>query len=185
MIRAFLGIDLPAAVRGALQVQQFLLPLPRKVEPENLHLTLVFLGECPEPALQAAHEGFEALRERGFPLALQGLGLFGKDKPRVAWAGVGPSPELMKLQAKVETIARRAGCPIDARKFTPHVTLGRFQPPPPADAMRLERAVAMGTGFRTDPWEVTELTLWRSHLTGKGSQYEVLARYPLITGTSS
>ena len=179
MIRAFLGIDLPFAVRGALQVQQFLLPMPRKVEAENLHLTLVFLGDCPELALDAAHEGFEALREARFFLALQGLGLFGKDKPRVAWAGVAPSPELMRLQAKVETIARRAGCPLDARKFVPHVTLGRFQPPPPPDAMRLERAVAMGQAFRTDPWEVTELTLWRSHLTGKGSHYEVLTRYPL------
>lgn len=179
MIRAFLGIDLPPAVRGALQVQQFLLPMPRKVEAENLHLTLVFLGDCPELALDAAHEGFEALREVGFSIALQGLGLFGRDKPRVVWAGVAPSPELMHLQAKVETIARRAGCPIDARKFVPHVTLGRFQPPPPPDAMRLERAVAMGQGFRTDPWEVSALTLWRSHLTSKGSHYEVLTRYPL------
>ena len=41
------------------------------------------------------------------------------------------APDLMRLQAKVETIARRAGCPLDARKFVPHVTLGRFQPPPP------------------------------------------------------
>ena len=179
MIRAFLGIDLPPTVRGALQVQQFLLPLPRKVEPEKLHLTLVFLGDCPEPALEAAHEDLDALRERRFLLSLQGLGLFGKDRPRVAWAGVAQSGELMHLQAKVETVARRAGCPLDARKFMPHVTLGRFAPPPPADAMRLERAVAMGQGFRTDPWEVTELTLWRSHLTGKGSHYTVLARYPL------
>lgn len=179
MIRAFLGIDLPPAVRGALQVQQFLLPLPRKVEAENLHLTLVFLGDCPELALDAAHEGFGALREPRFSLSLQGLGLFGKDKPRLAWAGVAASPELMRLQAKVETIARRAGCPIDARKFLPHVTLGRFQPPPPPDAMRLERAVAMGQGFRTDPWLVSELTLWRSHLTSKGSHYQVLTRYPL------
>jgi 2'-5' RNA ligase len=179
MIRAFLGIDLPPAVRGALQVQQFLLPMPRKVEPENLHLTLVFMGDCPEPALEAAHEGFDALHERRFVISLQGLGLFGKDKPRVAWAGVAPSPELDHLQAKVETIARRAGCPVDKRKFVPHVTLGRFQPPPPADAMRLERAVAMGQGFRTEPWEVAELILWQSHLTGKGSHYQVLARYPL------
>lgn len=185
MIRAFLGIDLPPAVRGALQVQQFILPLPRKVEPENLHLTLVFLGDCPEPALEAAHEGFEALREERFSLSLQGIGLFGKDKPRVVWAGVVPSPGLMHLQAKVETIARRAGCPVDARRFTPHVTLGRFQPPPPADALRLERAVAMGGSFRTDPWEVTELTMWRSHLTTKGAHYEVLAQYPLIAGPSS
>lgn len=179
MIRAFLGIDLPPEVRGALQVQQFLLPLPRKVEPENLHLTLVFLGDCPEPALEAAHEGFEALRASAFSLALQGLGLFGKDKPRTAWAGIAPSPDLLHLQAKVETIARRAGCPVDGRKFTPHVTLGRFPPPPPAEALRLERAIAMGQGFRTDPWDVTELTLWQSHLSAKGARYDVLARYPL------
>ena len=179
MIRAFLGIDLPPAVRGALQVQQFLLPLPRKVEPETLHLTLAFLGDCPEPALEAAHEGFQTLRVPRFSLSLLGLGLFGKDRPRTAWAGLAPSPELLHLQARAETIARRAGCPIDARKFTPHVTLGRFPPPAPPDAMRLERAVAMGAGFRTDPWEVTDLTLWRSHLTGKAPRYEVLARYPL------
>ena len=185
MIRAFLGLALPQAVRGALQVQQFLLPLPRKVEPENLHLTLVFLGDCPEIALEAAHEEFEALRQGRFSLALEGLGLFGKDKPRVAWAGVAASADLMHLQAKVETIARRAGCPVDARKFLPHVTLGRFPPPPPVDAMRLERAVALGQGFRTEPWEVTELTLWRSHLTGSGPQYEVLARYPLTPIASS
>ena len=179
MIRAFLGIDLPHSARGALQVQQFLIPLPRKVEPESLHLTLVFLGNCPEPVLEAAHEGFEALRKRAFSLSLQGLGLFGKAKPHTAWAGVAPSPALAHLQAKVETIARRAGCPVDARKFVPHVTLGRFPTPDPAEVARLERAVALGVGFRSDPWEVTELTLWRSHLTAHGPQYEVLVRYPL------
>lgn len=179
MIRAFLGIDLPQSVRGALQVQQFLMPLPRKVELENLHLTLVFLGNCPEPVLEAAHEGFDALREQRFSLSLQGLGLFGKAKPHTAWAGVAPSPALTHLQAKVEGIARRAGCEVDSRKFTPHVTLGRFPMPEPAEVARLERAVALGSGFRSDPWEVTELTLWRSHLTARGPQYEVLVRYPL------
>ena len=84
MIRAFLGIDLPPALRGALQLQQFLLPMPRKVEPESLHLTLVFLGDCPEPALEAAHEGFQTLRAHRFLLSLQGLGLFGKAPSRRA-----------------------------------------------------------------------------------------------------
>jgi 2'-5' RNA ligase len=86
----------------------------------------------------------------------------------------------MHLQAKVETIARRAGCPIDRRRFTPHVTLGRFPSPPFAETARLERAVAMGSGFMTDPWLVEELVLWRSHRTGKGPHYDVLARYPLV-----
>lgn len=179
MIRAFLGIDLPQTVRGALQVQQFLLPLPRKVEPEHLHLTLVFLGDCSDAALTAVHEGFEALREAAFPLTLQGLGLFGKAKPYCAWAGVAPSPALMHLQAKVQTIALRAGCPIDTRKFTPHVTLGRFPVPDADQIVRLERAVALGMGFQHGPWQVKELTLWQSRLAGKGPRYDVLARYPL------
>lgn len=179
MIRAFLGIELPPALRGALQLQQFLLPLPRKVEPESLHLTLVFLGDCPEPALEAAHDGFTALHAPGMSLSLRGLGLFGKDKPRAAWAGVAASPELLRLQAKAETIARRAGCPVGTRKFLPHITLGRFPPPPAPDALRLERAVAMGTGFTAGPWEVTDLTLWQSHPGGKSLRYDVLATYPL------
>ena len=53
---------------------------------------------------------------------------------------------------------------------------------PRSDIARLERAVALGAGFRSDPWEVTELTLWRSHLTARGPQYEVLVRYPLGQG---
>lgn len=56
MIRAFLGLAVPAEVRGALQVQQFLLPLPRKVEPADLHVTLVFLGDCPESVLETVHQ---------------------------------------------------------------------------------------------------------------------------------
>jgi 2'-5' RNA ligase len=178
MIRAFLGIDLPPEIRGALQVQQFLLPLPRKVEPENLHLTLVFLGTCPEAVLEAAHAGFDALRAAPFALSLDGFGLFGKARPHTAWAAVAPSRELAHLQARVETIARRAGCPIDARKFTPHVTLGRFPPPAAPEAMRLERAIAT-TPFRAGPWQVRDLTLWQSHLSPKGARYEVLERYPL------
>lgn len=179
MIRAFLGVSLPTALRGALQVQQFLLPLPRKLDPDDLHLTLVFLGDCPEPVLAAVNEGCEMLRETGFSLSLQGLGLFGKARPHCAWAGVAPSPELIHLQAKVETIARRAGCGIDGRKFAPHVTLGRFPVPPPGDRFRLERAVAMGAGFRSDPWRVDALVLWQSHLAAKAPRYQVLARYPL------
>ena len=180
MIRAFLGLDLPSDIRGELRLQQFLLPLPRKVDPEAMHLTLVFLGDCPEPVLEAAHEGFLALREPAFSLTLQGLGLFGGEKPHAAWAGVAPSPDLSHLQAKVETIARRASCPVPRRKFHPHVTLGRFPPPAFPEVARLERAIAQGAGFRSQSWRVDRMTLWQSHLGPKGSRYEELTTYLLL-----
>jgi RNA 2',3'-cyclic 3'-phosphodiesterase len=175
MIRAFLGIDLPAEVRTALTVCQFLLPLPRRVAPETMHLTLVFLGEIPDATLEAAHDAFCGLKDHGFSLTLQGLGLFGGDRPRAAWAGVLPSAPLTRLQARAEQAARAAGCPVESRRFHPHVTLGRF---PAAANFALERAVAT-TPFAAGPFEVRTLTLWESRLSPRGPAYRVLADYPL------
>jgi 2'-5' RNA ligase len=164
MIRAFFGLDLPDEVRAALAVEQFLLPLPRKVDPAQMHLTLVFLGEVPEPALEAAHDLAEFLPGSYFSVELQGIGLFGGDRPR-------------------ERAVRVAGLDPEHRRFTPHVTLGRFAPPPFAEAARLERAVA-ASRFRAGPWEVRDMVLWQSHLGPKGSRYEELARYPFRPGAA-
>ena len=177
MKRVFLAIDLPDTVRAALAVQQFLLPLPRRVDPESFHLTLVFLGETPLPVLEAVHEAWGRLRLPELALQIQGFGLFGGARPRLCYAGFAPNPALMALQAKVETAARRAGASPEARRFTPHVTLGRFPPPPPEAVFRLERAVA--AGFDLPPFEVRDLVLYESHLGGRSARYDALARYPL------
>jgi RNA 2',3'-cyclic 3'-phosphodiesterase len=179
MPRVFLALTLPSEIRSALTVLQFLLPLPRRVEPETFHLTLAFLGEVPGALLHDVHDALEGVRSPAFALTLQGVGLFGGAKPRAAWAGVAPCAALDRLQAKVEFAARRAGAPPEARRFVPHVTLGRFAPPPPDEAMRLERAVAGQAGFAAGPFAVTEFLLMESHLSAKGSRYDDLARYPL------
>lgn len=179
MIRAFLALPLPETVLSALRVQQFLLPLPRKVDPDSFHLTLVFLGEQPEPVLHAAHDLFAETRVPPFDLALHGLGLFGGAKPRAVWAGVTPSEPLTRLQAKLDHAARSAGIATEHRRFTPHVTLGRFQPPPPDETFRLERAIAAGTTFSTPPWRVDHFLLYESRQTKQGSVYTELARYDL------
>ncbi len=178
MRRVFLGLELPDDLRSALAVQQFLLPLPRKSPPEQLHLTLVFVAEAPEAALEAAHEAWSALRFAPFSLDLQGLGLFGGDRPRAVWAGLAPSEPLMRLQAKVEQAARRAGLDPEHRRYSPHVTLGHFRPPGFAQTAALERAVADGAGFRAGPWPVGGMCLWESHLSPQGARHDLLARYP-------
>ena len=178
MRRVFLALDLPDDIRAALAVQQFLLPLPRRVPAENFHLTLVYLGETPEPLLETVHEAWADLRLPALSLQIQGFGLFGGDRPRSCHAALAPNPDLMALQAKLETAARRAGADPEHRRFTPHITLGRFRPPPPAEAMRLERAVAMGVGFAPPAFICREMVLYESHLGGKTAHYEALARYP-------
>ena len=179
MIRAFLALPLPEQALSALRVQQFLLPLPRKLDPDGFHLTLVFLGEQPDPVLEAAHDLFARTRVPPFDLALQGLGLFGGTKPRAAWAGTAPCEPLHRLQAKLDHAARTAGIATEARRFTPHVTLGRFQPPPPDETFRLERAIAAGATFTTPAWTVDHFILYESRQTKQGSVYSELARYDL------
>lgn len=179
MMRVFLALPLPDEVLSALRVQQFLLPLPRVVEPEGFHLTLAFLGEVQDWELEAAHERFLDCRVAPFELRLQGLGLFGGAKPRAAWAGVAASEPLARLQGKLEHAARASGIAVERRKFVPHVTLGRFSPPLPDEAARLEKAVALGGGFQTGAWRVDRFCLYQSHLSAKGARYDELFSYDL------
>lgn len=179
MMRAFVALLPPAEIRSRLTLLQFLLPLPRRVDPADLHLTLAFLGEVPGPVLADLDAGLAGLRFAPFDLALAGAGLFGGAQPRSAWAGVAPCEPLDRLQARVERLARQAGARIEARRFAPHVTLGRFAPPAPDDRLRLERAVAAEAGFGAGPWRVEEVALMRSWGPGEGQRYQVLAGYPL------
>ena len=178
MIRAFLALSLPPEVQQRLTVLQHLLPLPSEVDPDGFHLTMVFLGEVPDHVLHDLHDSLSTLRLPPFDLALSGVGLFGGGKPRAAWAGVAPSEPLLHLQAKLDRAARMAGALPDARRFRPHVTLGRFAPPLPEDRLRLERAIVAQSGFTAGPFTVSQVTLYRSHLTRAASVYDVLATYP-------
>jgi 2'-5' RNA ligase len=179
VIRAFAALALPEPVRFDLTLLQQGLPLPRPVPPENLHLTLVFLGELPEPVLHDVDLAFGAVRAPGFTLTLSGVALFGGARPRVAYAGAAANPALLHLQAKVETAARSAGVAVEARRYLPHVTLARL-PDRMEGRERLERAVAGRGLYASEPFAVEDFRLFRSQLTGSGAVYDELARYPLL-----
>lgn len=178
MIRAFVALPLPDEIRSCLSVAQFLLPLPRKVPPENFHITLAFLGEVAIPALQEVDLALGALRLPRLALSLQGLGLFGGARPRSFHASVVPGPDLARMQARIARACAMAGAPAEARRFVPHVTLGRFRADL-ADAMRLERSAAEGAGFAAGPWTADRFVLYRSERGGDGPRYDELASYPL------
>jgi RNA 2',3'-cyclic 3'-phosphodiesterase len=178
VIRAFAAIALPEAVRFDLMLLQQGLPLPRPIPQENLHLTLVFLGELPDPVLADVDLAFRAVRAPGFEVALAGVGMFGGAKPRAVYAGVAASPALGHLQAKLEAAARGAGVEIASRRFVPHVTLARLSERLEGRE-RLERAVAGRASYGAPAFRVQDFRLFRSHLTRNGSIYEELAAYPL------
>jgi RNA 2',3'-cyclic 3'-phosphodiesterase len=180
-MRCFLALPIPPdMLRPLLQVQAMLdLPddLTTLMPEDSLHLTLAFLDEIDSGKLQSVHEAMEALRLPAFDLALSGLDVFGGAKPHAVWAGVAENAALVAMQAKVETAARRAGVVIPAKRFVPHVTLARLRRPSPDQARAIERTVVGNIGFRAGPWPVDHFALYQSW---PGSQYQILAEYPLI-----
>jgi len=183
VIRAFVAIFPPDEVVGALVAAQAGLPAGRAVEPENLHLTLAFLGENPEPLLEDVHFALEAIRAPAFPLALAGLGLMGDARPRSLHAEVAPEPRLSALRDKVVQAARGAGLRLERTRYRPHVTLARFGAGvAPEDVERARAFAARGAGFRAGPFDAAAFHLVRSQLGRAGPTYDTLATYPLAGG---
>ena len=111
-----------------------------------------------------------------FDLALEGTGSFGRGSRQSVWAGVHPSPSLLTLQQKVETACRRAGVSVEARRFTPHVTVGYLRHASDADVSAWRAAHNL---FSTPRFDVDAFSLFLSTPTRNGAVYESLADYPL------
>lgn len=180
-MRAFVAIDLPEEVSGALERLQAVLPVGRPVPPENLHLTLAFLGEQPEDALEELNFELEAIRQPPFELRFDGLGAFGGDRPRVLFADVAPNPALSGLRRRVVKALRRAGIAPSKERFHPHVTLARFgERAAPEVAARLRRFVAETSADTVPGFPVTGFGLYASTLRPTGARHELLARYEFV-----
>ena len=93
--------------------------------PENLHLTLAFLGECDAKQTAAAKSAMDAARFEPFHLTIERVGRFRRDGGDVFWVGVREDKPLLDLQRDLTEKLIVAGFSLDKRKYNPHVTLGR------------------------------------------------------------
>jgi 2'-5' RNA ligase len=202
--RVFLAVPMPDEARDAAAgVIDALRPLDwpvRWTSPENLHLTLHFLGEQPRervellrmalPPVVAAHDAF-ALRTGN-------LGVFPNiRRPRVLWLGLhGPAHRLESLHAALAAALRDLDFPVDgdgeSEGFHPHVTLGRVRnqgtPTVPLrdlpETMRrrlADPANGVMAGPAPVPVPVSRVELIRSHQSHDGSRYETVAVFPLAS----
>jgi 2'-5' RNA ligase len=177
MKRLFVALELPDAVRRHLALLQAGVPGARWVEPENLHLTLRFIGEVEDGVLHDIDEALDAVSAQSFDLTLEGSGQFGTGtRARTLWAGVARSEGLIHLQQKVESALVRIGLPAEERKYTPHVSLARLHNASPD---RLARFLAENGLFRAGPIRVNHFTLFLSHFGRGGAVYEPLQDYAL------
>ena len=186
MMRSFVAVEPDPALRDWLGRAIAVLreahhPNLRWGRPENIHLTLKFLGDVHRDRVGEVLAVIEssARMQESFVLPFGDFGQFGGARaPGILWLGLQPGEELNRLtalQAGLEHELQRIGFAVERRPWKPHLTLARNpRHREVGDWRRLARSVEKPPAL-----EVREWTLFRSDLTDEGPRYSVLGRAPL------
>jgi 2'-5' RNA ligase len=193
--RLFIAIELPNDVREMLHqtLQTVRKAIPEKavrwVPPENLHLTLKFLGDVPQKQVADLTNSlrYVVADHAPFHFEIKGVGCFPNlAKPRVIWLGLDDAhDELHALRDAVERIIAPMGFPTERRAFNPHLTIGRVR----RDASK-SQLTKIGQGIKglrvgkIAEWPCSGVSLMKSDLQPSGAVYTCLAHEALPTPTT-
>jgi RNA 2',3'-cyclic 3'-phosphodiesterase len=188
-MRLFVALDIPDAVRDALAraIKQLrkLSSSARWVRIEGAHITLKFIGETPPEQAERIRSALKKARVAGpIDLHFAGLGFFPNPRrPRVLWTGVTAGDALRELAASIETQLEPLGIAREARDFSPHITLARFNSPRGLDALHfaVQELGVPEFGRAT----AREFHLYQSVLKQGGAEYTRLASYQISRGPAS
>lgn len=172
MHRLFVAIDLPQSIKEHLKTLCFGLPGARWVKPEQLHLTLRFIGEVDGGVFHDIKQALFEIDVPQFSMQLDGLGCFPpRGRPRVLWTGIKPCPELIHLQKKIETVlTKQVGLSPEGRKYSPHIAIARTAKTP---APRVGRYIEEYGLYLSEPFTVDEFRLYSSFLGRNGAVHNV------------
>ena len=179
LTRTFIAVDFdnPKVVEYAREVQERLGEagaVMKRVEPQNLHVTLWFFGELTRNRLDTVLEETGKIRFRPFEVKVRGVGYFpGGSRVNVVWFGID-DPE-NRLRGLVEELKERLGpknFKYDERGFTPHLTIARVK-----YVKNKQRLLSTLRGLREldiGVQPVTSLKVKKSTLTSRGPIYSDL-----------
>ena len=179
MLRLFVAVDLPAELRSAIARLCQGIGGARWTRPEQLHITLRFLGDTAEDRLADLRADLHEVRAPRFELALRGTGVFpapsARKPARVLWLSLEPPQPLRALKDAVNGVL--GPDPETAKRgFSPHLTLDRF---PTRSRHDLDRFLAEYAGFNGGGFVVSSFHLYRSTLRPQGALHEIVESYPL------
>jgi 2'-5' RNA ligase len=180
-MRAFIAINGPDEIQHLIQKVRRRFDLHddawRWVPPENLHLTLRFLGNVSEDSVQALSKAMDFAVEGqvAFSLSIQGLGCFPHPaRPRVLWMDINdPDRILHSIHRRLtESLSRLGFPPPDNQSFRPHLTLARTR-------KHIDKAALQNllTTYRTCQFgmlTIAQIHLYRSELHRTGATHTIL-----------
>lgn len=178
-IRAFFSFDIEdqTIIRRLTQVQGRLLSSRadlKNVKPQNIHLTIRFLGDISPAMVDAIHEEMKQLSFSPFTIELNGLGAFPKlIYPRVVWAGIRQgADELRKVFSQLEPRLRGLGFKPDNKGFSPHLTIARVRTG--RNKAELVKRIQELENYEFGAVKAECLRLKKSDLTPRGPIYSTL-----------
>lgn len=176
--RLFIALTLPDAVRNVLASTAQPLAGVNWTRPEQLHMTLRFLGETEEARIEPMIAKLRTVQVQPFILPVEGVGTFPpKRPPRILWIGVGSGhPRLFQLRQRLDDALLASGLQLDVRTFHPHVTLARTT----EDAAKpIAHWLHAHREFTAPPFRVEAFDLYASELRANGSVHTLKQRFPL------
>jgi 2'-5' RNA ligase len=194
-VRLFIALDIDEAIRQRITrfaegVTGFA-PDARWTKPESLHVTLKFIGEQPEAAVEQIKNALGTIAIEPAEINFRGYGFFPTAKsPRVFWIGIEAGPQLAALAAAIDDKTESLGIPKEARAFSPHLTLARGSggsgsprrlkaDAPNRTFQRLQEKLSARSTPEFGTMTPREFFLYQSQLSPKGSKYTKLARFDL------
>jgi len=183
-IRAFIAIDLADSVRQKIgELQEELKRDREKIswpKPENIHLTLKFLGDTDEAKVDDIADRIIRIAKdyQSFTVSVSGLGVFPNyRRPRVLWVGMSnPPASLIEIAERIAAALAEIGFPKEDRRFSPHLTIGRVKAALSSRFIeKLKSRAFDGGGFA-----VNDIFVIKSDLRPAGAVYTKLREIGLI-----
>ena len=196
-LRAFIAVEIPPLIQQAIyseteSLRRALgLGVVRWVPPQNLHLTLKFLGDISSANVDMLADMLtaEAGRVPPVPLRVSGLGSFptlrhgsgqAPKRARVLWVGLHAPAGLAALQHGIESAAAKLGYEAQERPFSPHLTIGRVrQQATASDGQSIRQALERTQVGDLGEADVSSVHLFKSDLNRDGAVYTRLFSAPL------
>jgi len=183
-MRVFIAVELPEkAKRKIALIQDRMKRLPDKIKwvaPSSIHITLKFLGEIKEKAIDNVFESTYRVAQKfqPFVINIRGTGVFPHlDNPRVIWVGVEEgSVKLAEIVNSLEEELSR-DFPRERKKWLPHLTVGRVKWL--NNRENIKKVIEEEKQTQIGNIKVEFITVMQSNLTPRGALYKPLQRFYL------
>jgi len=184
-VRLFIAIAISSEIRATISAllseMRACAPKAKWVRPDNLHVTLKFLGETAEPQVAAIQGALSSLRSAELITAVfRGLGFFPSEtRPSVLWAGAQLSSNAQTLASSIDQAMHTLGFPLEQRPFTPHLTLARF--PSASLSPQLQEQCQKHRASNFGSCTARQFHLMESRRKPSGAEYTILQSFDLTS----